>query len=156
MQHEIPAPAPLPILWCDVRGDAIRRPNLYADMPTTAAASTDAGAVRPGHEATTLAETPEIAMTAFLARCHRELKASGYRFVVSYADPTENGTVRPKPRTTPWQAGGIYAAANFKYLGKVRPERHFRDADGNFVHRRVPYLLMKRRIKVRGRFSAKR
>ena len=27
----------------------------------------------------------EIAMTAFLARCLRELKASGIRFVVSYA-----------------------------------------------------------------------
>jgi hypothetical protein len=88
-----------------------------------------------------------VPLTAFLARCHRILKRELLiRFVVSYADPSENGTTKPVPRTTPWQAGGIYAAANFKYLGKVPPERHFKDRRGKFVHRRVPYRLMKRTI----------
>ena len=86
-----------------------------------------------------------VPLSSFLARCHRMLKRdNGVRFVVSYADPTENGTVAPAPRTTKWQAGGIYAASNFEYLGRVPAERHFRDADGMFVHRRVPYRLMKR------------
>jgi len=88
-----------------------------------------------------------IQLSAFLARCHRMLKReNAVRFIVSYADPSENGTIAPTPRTTPWQCGGIYAASNFKYLGKVPAERHFRDRNGNFVHRRVPYRLMKRRI----------
>jgi len=87
-----------------------------------------------------------IAMTRFLSLCHKLLKhENGVRFIVSYADPTENGTITPVPRTTPWQCGGIYAAANFRYLGKVPPERHFKDRTGVFVHRRVPYRLMKRR-----------
>lgn len=93
-------------------------------------------------------EKAQIAMTKFLKLCHADLKQNeGVRFVVSYADPWENGTVEPKPRTTPWQAGGIYAAANFRYLGKTVPERHFKDRDGNFVHRRVPYRWKNRRNK---------
>jgi len=88
-----------------------------------------------------------IAMTRFLSLCHKRLKQeNGVRFVVSYADPSENGTIIPEPRSTPWQCGGIYAAANFRYLGKVPAERHFKDRKGKFVHRRVPYRLMKRRI----------
>lgn len=86
-----------------------------------------------------------IAMTSFLAQCHRTLKREhGVRFIVSYADPVMNGTATPTPASKPWAAGGIYAAANYTYLGKVPPERHFRDHTGRFVHRRVPYRLMKR------------
>jgi hypothetical protein len=88
-----------------------------------------------------------IPLSGFLARCHRMLKReNAVRFVVSYADPSENGQVVPARRTTEWQCGGIYAASNFKYLGKVPAERHFKDEAGGFVHRRVPYRLMKRRI----------
>lgn len=87
-----------------------------------------------------------IPLSMFLARCHRHLRrAHGIRFIVSYADPTEHGTVVPAPRSTPWQAGGVYAASNFRWLGQVPPERHFVDATGGFVHRRIPYRLMKRR-----------
>ena len=52
-----------------------------------------------------------VPLTAFLSRCHKILKRELLiRFIISYADPSENGTVKPEPRTTPWQAGGIYAA----------------------------------------------
>ena len=95
----------------------------------------------------------QIAMTRFLSICHKMLKREGIRFVVSYADPTENGTIKPEPRTTKWQCGGIYAAANFKHLGQVPPERHFKDREGKFVHRRVPYRLMQRRNKAGGNMN---
>jgi hypothetical protein len=96
-----------------------------------------------------------VPMTQFLARCHKLLKRDhGVRFIISYADPSENGTVKkPEQRSTPWQAGGIYAAANFQYLGKVPAERHFKDRRGRFVHRRVPYRLMKREIAAGGKMT---
>ena len=95
-----------------------------------------------------------IQLSSFLAQCHRILKRdNAVRFVISYADPSENGKVKPKPRATPWQCGGIYAASNFKYLGKVPAERHFKDANGNFVHRRVPYRLMKRVVADGGKMT---
>jgi hypothetical protein len=36
--------------------------------------------------------------------------------------------------------GGIYKAANFRYLGKtINAEVHYKNMDGVFVHRSVPY-----------------
>ena len=64
----------------------------------------------------------------FLARGHKLLKHEhGVRFVVSYSEAHQNGmVVVPKPRSTPWQSGGM----NFIHLGKVRPEHHYQIADG--------------------------
>ena len=68
-----------------------------------------------------------VPLTWFLARCHRILKAKGYRYIVSFSDPMHGHN------------GGIYRAANFAHLGKTASATHNIDKDGNIVHRRVPY-----------------
>lgn len=68
-----------------------------------------------------------IQLTWFLARCHRLLKKMGYRYIVSFSDPMHG------------HSGGIYRAANFTHMGKTASATHNIDADGNIVHRRVPY-----------------
>lgn len=92
--------------------------------------------------------TSLIPMSKFLAYCHRLLKRENkIEYIVSYSDAHENGQViAPPARSTKWQSGGVYAASNFRWLGQVPAERHFKDRDGNFVHRRTPYRLMKRSI----------
>ena len=71
-------------------------------------------------------------LTAFLARCHRLLRASGYRYVVSYSDPFHG------------HSGGIYKAANFQHLGATNAEWHVQDADGVIRHRRYAYRYARR------------
>ena len=61
-----------------------------------------------------------IQLSSFLAQCHRILKTQTYgavRHQLCRSIGEWKGEMRP--RATPWQCGGIYAADNFKYLGKV-------------------------------------
>jgi hypothetical protein len=73
-----------------------------------------------------------LQLTQFLSICHKELKKQGYRYIVSFSDPEHNHN------------GGVYKAANFKYLGKTNPEIHVIDKDGVKRHRRYPYRYAKR------------
>ncbi len=75
---------------------------------------------------------PGLPLTAFLARCHRLLKADGIRYVVSFSDPEQGHN------------GGIYRAANFIHLGMTQAEWHTVDAAGVRVHRRKAYRHSKR------------
>ena len=71
-------------------------------------------------------------LTWFLARAHKDLRADGYRLVISFSDPAHG------------HAGGIYKAANFIYAGKTKAEWHCVSSDGEFVHRRVAYRHARR------------
>jgi hypothetical protein len=81
-----------------------------------------------------------IPMTAFMSSCHDALWRHGFglhtggpkRFVISYSDPAHS------------HDGTLYRAANFKHLGKVPPQRQFKDASGKFVHARKPHNRMTR------------
>jgi hypothetical protein len=91
--------------------------------------------------------TALIPMTAFMSRCHEMLWWHGFglhtgpgkRFIVSYSDPGQS------------HDGTLYRAANFRHLGKVPPQRHFKDTYGprgpqgevKFVHHRTPHRWMK-------------
>jgi hypothetical protein len=68
---------------------------------------------------------------------------SGHHFVVSYADPTENGTVRPKPR---WLLRGsefpisVTDKVGGRSLRKVRIGRgKFRGSRSGCIHHRPPH-----------------
>jgi hypothetical protein len=74
----------------------------------------------------------KIPLTAFLAECHRTLRARGIRFIISFSDPEHS------------HDGGIYRAANFFFLGSTARETHYRDVNGDFVHRRIPYRYAQR------------
>jgi hypothetical protein len=81
-------------------------------------------------------------LSKFIAACHRVLKHQhGIRFIVSFSDPTHNRFERRR-KGVPYESGGIYAASNFRWLGKTNAERHAADANGRNVHRRVAYRLM--------------
>jgi len=71
-------------------------------------------------------------LTSFLAACHRELKHSGYRYIVSFSDP-EHG-----------HSGGIYRAANFAHIGQTNAEFHVVDKQGEKRHRRYPFRYARR------------
>jgi hypothetical protein len=87
----------------------------------------------------------DIAMTRFLSLCHRALAEDGFKYVVSYADPAEGGaSAVVAVSSKPWSCGFIYAAANFKYLGKTDQLWHVVNRDGNIVHRRVAYRFKNR------------
>jgi hypothetical protein len=81
-----------------------------------------------------------IPMSAFMARCHNALWWHGFglqtgdpkRFVVSYSDPAYS------------HDGKLYRAANFRHMGKVPPQSHFKDLAGNAVHKRRPHNRMTR------------
>lgn len=73
-----------------------------------------------------------VYLTHFLSRCHKILKAQGYRFIVSFSDP-EYG-----------HNGGIYKAANFKHIGVTQSEYHVVDKSGTKRHRRYAYRHAKR------------
>ena len=66
-------------------------------------------------------------LTWFLSRCHKLLKKQGIKYIVSFSDPMHNHN------------GGIYKAANFTHLGKTAAATHNIDAEGNIIHRRIPY-----------------
>ncbi len=67
----------------------------------------------------------EIPLTWFLSQCHKRLKRKGYKFIVSFSDPDFGHN------------GGIYRAANFVHLGKTKPEIHFLEPSGRFIHRKT-------------------
>jgi hypothetical protein len=71
-------------------------------------------------------------LTKFLSVCHKKLKKMNYRYVVSFSDPEHK------------HSGGIYKASNFKHLGITRPEIHFVNVNGDFVHRRIPRHYQKK------------
>jgi hypothetical protein len=77
-------------------------------------------------------EKGPIPLTQFLAFCHRELRKKGVRAVISYSDPANS------------HHGGIYRAANFRYLGQTAAEWHVIDKQGIIRHRRVAYKFMQR------------
>jgi len=66
-------------------------------------------------------------LSYFLARCHKQLRHEGIRFIVSFSDPDEG------------HVGGIYKASNFIHLGKTQSEWHTVDVHGVRVHRRRAY-----------------
>jgi len=74
----------------------------------------------------------ELPLTAFISRCHKLLKRTGIKHIVSFSDP-EYG-----------HDGGVYKAANFKNLGKTNEEYHLVDEDGELRHRRYAYRYAKR------------
>ena len=83
-------------------------------------------------------------LSQFIAGCHRILKRDhGIRFIVSFSDPAHNG-FKKRRRDVAYASGGIYAAANFKHLGKTDGERHVVDSKGRLQHRRRPYHLARR------------
>ena len=75
----------------------------------------------------------EMYLSRFLSKCHKELKKSGYEYVISYSDP-EYG-----------HNGGIYKASNFAHIGKTNPEWHLVDECGGIHHRRVAHRYAERR-----------
>lgn len=86
-------------------------------------------------------------LTQFLSVCHRLLKRDfGVRFIISFSDPQENKFQKvilgKNGKSRPYTSGGIYAAANFKYLGQTNAEMHVKDKQGNIIHRRVAYKQM--------------
>ena len=101
-----------------------------------------------------------IALTRFLSICHKMLKREHHiRFIVSYSDPIEAGTVQRSklemdplgPRGRKQITGHIYRAANFRYCGRGSPVSHTIAlpgcqiaAPGAIVHRRVAYRYKQR------------
>lgn len=75
---------------------------------------------------------PEIPLTKFLSVCHKQLKADGIKFIVSFSDPEHGHT------------GGIYKASNFFHFGTTQEEMHVIDANGVQRHRRYAYRYSKR------------
>jgi len=75
----------------------------------------------------------QLPLTAFLSRCHKILKRSGYVFIVSFSDPAQGHN------------GGIYKAANFTHIGVTNPERHTVDANGVIRHRRYYFRYARRK-----------
>jgi hypothetical protein len=73
-----------------------------------------------------------IQLTWFISRCNRILKNKGYKYIVSFSDPTYGHT------------GGIYRAANFIYLGKTNAETHTVDSNGVIRHRRYYFRYAER------------
>jgi hypothetical protein len=81
----------------------------------------------------------ECQLSQFIAGCHRILKRDhGILFVVSFSDPAHN-RFKAKRKGIPYESGGIYAASNFKHLGRTQSERHVVDGRGRMQHRRKPY-----------------
>ena len=74
----------------------------------------------------------KLPLTMFIAKCHRILDKEGYCYVVAFSDPAYG------------HSGGIYKAANFKYLGKTNPETHAIEADGTLRHRRLYFRYARR------------
>jgi len=60
------------------------------------------------------------------------LKKEGYRFIISFSDPTYG------------HDGGIYKAANFENIGKTNAETHAVDTEGNIRHRRLYFRYARR------------
>jgi len=78
-------------------------------------------------------KNPELNLTQFLSGCHKILRTEGFRFIVSFSDPTFNHN------------GGIYKAANFTHLGKTNAETHCIDQDGTVRHRRYYFRYARRK-----------
>ena len=74
----------------------------------------------------------EAPLTKFLSLCQAELRKLGYMAIVSFSDP-EHG-----------HNGGIYKAANFKWLGQTNPEWHLIDESGEKRHRRFAFRYARR------------
>ena len=74
----------------------------------------------------------DFPLTKFLSRCHKVLRCSGIRCVVSFSDPDEG------------HSGGIYRAASFEHLGKTNAEFHLVDKNGVRRHRRFAYRHARR------------
>jgi len=73
-----------------------------------------------------------LPLTSFISKCHKKLKKEGYRFIVSFSDPTYG------------HDGGIYRAANFKNIGKTNAETHAVEEDGTVRHRRLYFRYARR------------
>lgn len=74
----------------------------------------------------------DMPLTQFLAQCHKLLRQTGYKYVVSFSDPAYGHT------------GGLYKAANFEHLGVTASERHVMDSEGNVRHRRLAFRHARR------------
>jgi hypothetical protein len=75
-------------------------------------------------------------------------RTHGIRFIVSFSDPKFNA-FDIKRNGIPYESGGIYRAANFRYLGKTNKEWHVMDREGVIRHRRFAYRHMKRQNKTK-------
>lgn len=74
----------------------------------------------------------KLPLTKLISKCNKILGTEGYKYIVSYSDPSHGHT------------GGIYKAANFINLGKTEAIQHNIDRDGKFHHRRYCYKYAKR------------
>jgi hypothetical protein len=84
-----------------------------------------------------------LQLTQFIAACHRILKREhGIRYVVSFSDPAHNGF--KGKRSKAYASGGVYAAANFKHIGRTNGETHTIGRDGRMEHRRKAYRYKQR------------
>ena len=73
-----------------------------------------------------------LPLTKFLSICHRLLRKMGYKAVLSFSDPAFK------------HSGGLYKAANFKWIGKTNCEWHLVDKDGTPRHRRYAFRYARR------------
>jgi hypothetical protein len=73
-----------------------------------------------------------LSLTSFISKCHKILKREGYRYIISFSDPSYG------------HDGGIYKAANFKHLGKTNAETHAIEEDGTVRHRRLYFRYARR------------
>ena len=74
-----------------------------------------------------------LQLTQFIAGCHKILKKKGIRYIVSFSDPDMKHN------------GGIYKAANFKYLGKTDAAIHTIDENNIVRHRRYYFRYARRK-----------
>jgi hypothetical protein len=69
--------------------------------------------------------TDNLPLTYFLSKCHKLLKADGYKHIVSFSDPAQG------------HSGGIYKASNFIHLGQTQADQFVVDTNGKVRHRRL-------------------
>ena len=84
----------------------------------------------------------KMQLTKFLSICHKILRKEGTQYVVSYSDPQYN------------PHGGIYAAANFKFVGMTDARKIFQDPEGKLVHERKLSRFQERK-RAKGEFISR-
>jgi hypothetical protein len=83
-----------------------------------------------------LDEVPGNGETWFLARCFEQLRAEGFRGVVSFSDPMPRADVSGRV-VFPGHIGTIYQAHNARYLGRSASRQRRLLPDGTVFNRRT-------------------
>jgi hypothetical protein len=86
-------------------------------------------------------ERGPVKMPKFLRACHKLLKDSGYRYILSYSDRDYNKFAVQREGVQ-HQSGGVYLFSGFTWLGATAVEWHVVDKDGNRFHRSKAYRRM--------------